>query len=270
MSQLIKSMTHMHYNVSKTRMLESAKGFWRVKTIHTLTNRLKQGYNVKDFIILKTIKKPPPKVPSFISFEHTSNRNFRNFENQKNNSSSNLREDNFFITANQKRLNKINLQKRKEELKVLYRKLFGQFKYEPLMYNNCQFFYLQKEQRLLPRKFKDVVKDCMAFQEYKSHIKYLQKHKIEYEKSENKNNANENKNLSFVAKEPINYLNIFEKDINEKKGYLLKHKIIKRKCFSSYDVREGKNKRDKILQSGIDDDIKKVTKMRIKSVYKSK
>ena len=130
MSQLIKSMTHMHYNVSKTRMLESAKGFWRVKTIHTLTNRLKQGYNVKDFIILKTIKKPPPKVPSFISFEHTSNRNFRNFENQKNNSSSNLRVDNFFITANQKRLNKINLQKRKEELKVLYRKLFGQFKYE--------------------------------------------------------------------------------------------------------------------------------------------
>ena len=174
MSQLIKSMTHMHYNVSKTRMLESAKGFWRVKTIHTLTNRLKQGYNTKDFIILKTIKKPPLKVPSFISFEHTSNRNFRNFENQKNNSSSNLRVDNFFITANQKRLNKINLQKRKEELKVLYRKLFGQFKYEPLMYNNCQFFYLQKEQRLLPRKFKDVVKDCMAFQEYKSHIKYLQ------------------------------------------------------------------------------------------------
>ncbi len=267
MSKSANDMTHINYNAVKDRMLETSKGFWKVKSIHTLTTRLQSRYNPRDFILLKTIKKPPPKLPSFISLEHEINRKNRQLENQKNFSAVNLNVGNFFITGNEKRINK---QKKKEEIKNIFDKLFGSFTYEPFLYNDCQFFYLQKEQRLLPRKFKDVVKDCMAFQEYKSHIKYLQNHKIEYEKSENKNNANENKNLSFVAKEPINYLNIFEKDINEKKGYLLKHKIIKRKCFSSYDVREGKNKRDKILQSGIDDDIKKVTKMRIKSVYKSK
>ena len=59
MSQLIKSMTYINYNVSKTRMLESAKGFWRVKTIHTLTNRLKQGYKSKDLIIQNVLSFMP-------------------------------------------------------------------------------------------------------------------------------------------------------------------------------------------------------------------
>ena len=270
MTDLVKSMTHINYKVSKNRMLESAKGFWKVKTIHTLTNRLKQGYNSKDFIILKTIKKPPPEIPSFISFEHKTKRNLRNIENQKNKSSKNLRAGSFFITGDERRMNRMKNQKKKEELKIIYRKLFGQFKYEPLLYSDCQFFYMQKEQRLLPRKFKDVIKDCMAFQEYKSHINYLQKNKIEYERNDNKSNINDNRNLSYMAKQPTNYLNIFEKDIKEKRGYLLKHKMIRRKCISSYDIREGKNKRDKILQSGLDDNLEKVSKMRIKSVYKSK
>ena len=273
MSNLINSMTHMNYEVSKSRMLESAKGYWKVKTIHKLTNRLNNRYNSKDFIILKTIKKPAPEAPSFISFEHKTNRNIRNLENQKNNSSANMRVGNFFITGETKRINNQKNKKKKEEIKIIFRKLYGQFKYEPFLYNDCQFFYLQKEQRFLPRKFKDVVKDCMAFQEYKNHIKFLQNNKNETsEKNKNSNNINDIKNLSFAAKEPINYLNIFEKDINDKNVYLLKHKIIKRKCFSSYDIREGKNKRDKLLQSGDDknDEIKKYPKIRIKSMYKRK
>jgi hypothetical protein len=252
-------------------MLESAKGFWKVKSIHKLTNRLNNRYNYKDYIILKTIKKPAPKVPSYISFEHKTNRNIRNLENQKNYSSADMRVGNFFITGSAKRINNQKNKKKNEEIKIIYRKLYGQFKYEPFLYNDCQFFYLQKEQRFLPRKFKDVVKDCMAFQEYKNHIKFLQQNKNENETNENNKNINDNKNLSFAAKEPVNYLNIFEKDINDKNVYLIKHKI-KRKCFSSYDIRERKNKRDKLLQSGDDviDEVKTFPKIRIKSMYKSK
>ena len=95
----------VNYKAVKDRMLESTKGFWKVQSIHRLTNRLKNRYNPRDFIILKTIKKPPQKLPSFISLEREISSKNRQLENQKNISCLNLRvNNNFFITADVRRL----------------------------------------------------------------------------------------------------------------------------------------------------------------------
>ena len=290
MSTSSNNMTHINYKATKDRMLESAKGFWKVKSVHKLTNRLKIRYNPKDFIILKTIKKPDPKLPSFISFEHKINRNITPMENHKNNSCLNLKVGNFFITGNNKLMNK---QKKKEEIKIIYNKLFGCFNYEPFLYNDCQFFYLQKEKRLLPRKFKDVIKDCLALREYKNHINNFEKGKDLNISTENdinnintninniKNNINThnnntNKNLSYAGKEPTNYLNIFERIYSNKEnnniGSVIRHKIIKRKCLSSHDIRSTKDRREIISRPSKEKnkEFKKFPTLHIKSVYKLK
>ena len=290
MSTSSNNMTHINYKATKDRMLESAKGFWKVKSVHKLTNRLKIRYNPKDFIILKTIKKPDPKLPSFISFEHKINRNITPMENHKNNSCLNLKVGNFFITGNNKLMNK---QKKKEEIKIIYNKLFGCFNYEPFLYNDCQFFYLQKEKRLLPRKFKDVIKDCLALREYKNHINNFEKGKDLNISTENdinnintninniKNNINThnnntNKNLSYAGKEPTNYLNIFERIYSNKEnnniGSVIRHKIIKRKCLSSHDIRSTKDRRGIISRPSKEKnkEFKKFPTLHIKSVYKLK
>ena len=290
MSTSSNNMTHINYKATKDRMLESAKGFWKVKSVHKLTNRLKIRYNPKDFIILKTIKKPDPKLPSFISFEHKINRNITPMENHKNNSCLNLKVGNFFITGNNKLMNK---QKKKEEIKIIYNKLFGCFNYEPFLYNDCQFFYLQKEKRLLPRKFKDVIKDCLALREYKNHINNFEKGKDLNISTENdinnintninniKNNINThnnntNKNLSYAGKEPTNFLNIFERIYSNKEnnniGSVIRHKIIKRKCLSSHDIRSTKDRRGIISRPSKEKnkEFKKFPTLHIKSVYKLK
>ena len=278
MSKSANNMTHINYKAVKDRMLETSKGFWKVKSIHKLTTRLQSRYNPKDFIILKTIKKPPPKLPSFISFEHEMQRKNRQIENQKNFSSVNLKVGNFFITGNEKRINK---QKKKEEIKKIFDKLFGSFTYEPFIYNDCQFFYLQKEPRLLPRKFNDVVKDCLAFKEYKNFLSNIKKTKDENITTENNNNLNGKKNWSYVGKEQ-KYLNIFENVMNNKKKNtktkrnknpsLIRHKIIKRKCFSSHNIKDDKKRRAILLKSdtGKNDLVKKFPTIRIKSVYEPK
>ena len=266
MSKSSNDMTHINYKALKDRMLETSKGFWKVKSIHKLTTRLQSRYNPRDFILLKTIKKPPPKLPSFISLEHEINKRNRQLENQKNFSSVNLKVGNFFITGNEKRIIK---KKKKEEIKNIFDKLFGNFTYEPFLYNDCQFFYMQKEPRLLPRKFNDVIKDCLAFKEYKNYINNIKRTKDENVTTENNNNFNGKKNLSYVGKEQ-NYLNIFN-NMN-KNASIIRHKIIKRKCFSSNQIRDGKNRRAILLKSdvGKNELVKKFPTLRIKSVYKSK
>ena len=124
----------VNYKAVKDRMLESTKGFWKVQSIHRLTNRLKNRYNPRDFIILKTIKKPPQKFPSFISLESEISSKNRQLENQKNISCLNLRvNNNFFITADVRRLEH---EKKKEQVKLIFDKLFGSFTYEPFLYND--------------------------------------------------------------------------------------------------------------------------------------
>ena len=281
MSKSSKNMTHINYKATKDRMLESAKGFWKVKSVHKLTNRLKIRYNPQDFIILKTIKKPDPKLPSFISFEHQINRDITPIENQKNNSYVNLNFRNFFITGNNKTINK---QKKKEKLKIIYNKLFGSFTYEPLLYNDCPFFYLQKEKRLLPRKFKDVIKDCLALKEYKNCINNYEKGQDNIITTDNNHNNNYNTNnnfktnkyLSYMEKESTNYLNIFERIYSNKDnnniGSVIRHKIIKRKCLSSHDIRSTKDRREIIskMEKDKNKEFKKFPSLRIKSIYKPK
>ena len=275
MSKSKNDMTHINYKSVKDRMYETNKGFWKVQSIHKLTTRLKTRYNPKDYIILKAIKKPEPNLPSFISLEHLVKNKERKMENYKNFSSVDLNVGNFFITGNERRIMK---EKKKEEIKNIFNKLFGSYTYEPFLYNECQFFYLQKEPRLLPRKFQDVIKDCLALKEYKDYINNLQKTKDENITTDN-NNLNGNKNLSYVGKEQENFLNIFEnlmkntKNFNKnKKQYLVRHKITKRKCFSSHDIRESKNRRAIILKSDIDKNtiIKKFPTIKIKNIYKPK
>ena len=77
MSKSANDMPHMNYKIVKDRMLESSKGFWKVKSIHTLISRLQTKYNPNDFLILNKIKRPDPKLPSFIRLEHGFNRKNR-------------------------------------------------------------------------------------------------------------------------------------------------------------------------------------------------
>ena len=271
MSNSANDMPHMNYKIVKDRMLESSKGFWKVKSIHTLISRLQTKYNPNDFLILNKIKRPDPKLPSFIRLEHGFNRKNRLIENQKNFSSSNLKVPNFFITSN---IKKDKIQKKKQEIKNIFDRLFRNYTYEPFLYNDCQFFYLQKEPRLLPRKFNDVIKDCLALKEYENYINSFKRKKDEIAITGETMNAH--KNLSYIGKQPYNDLNIINNTINprnrNKNDSLTKKRAIERKCFSSYNIGEGKKSRAIILRSENKNDnmIKRFHSFRIKSVYKSK
>ena len=203
-------MTHINYNKLKQRMCFTNKGFWKVQSIHKLTTRLQLKYNPKDYILLKIIKKPPPKIPPFISFEHfekLSNKK-NNLKKQKNRSCENFSPKNFFITNDIK--NSIKVEK-EEKSKIIFHKLYCNFLYEPFLYNELQFISLEKEKRLLPRKFNDVVKDCVAFREYKKYLNGLQKtKKIKEEKDiiNSYNNNNNYKNLNIYNNKNKNNNNI--------------------------------------------------------------
>jgi hypothetical protein len=169
------NMTHINYKNVKERMTETNKGFWKVQLIHKLTTKLSMRYNPKDFITLKTIKKPPQKLPSFISFEHSgSSKKIKKYV-QKNNSCPKLTEKDFFITVNKKKNENEKIEN--EKMKTLYNKIYGKFNYEPFLYNELQFLYLLKEKNLRPRKFKEVVKDSIALKEYINYVSNLQRMK---------------------------------------------------------------------------------------------
>ena len=273
MSKSGNKMTHINYKSVKDRMYETNKGFWKVQSIHKLTKRLESRYSPKDYIILKTIKKPDPKLPSFISLLHEKRNKKGKIENQKNFSSFDLNVKNFFITGNERRILK---EKNKAEIKNIFDRLFGGFTYEPFLYNDCQFFYLQKEQRLLPRKFKDVVKDSLAFREYKNYLNQLQKTKDENITTDKNIDVNLNKNLSYLGKES-SYKNLFEKLMTRNKiksknknPFLIRHKIVKRKCFSSHDIKDTKLRRAILLKSEVGNKtiVKKFPTINFNSIYK--
>ncbi len=197
-------MTHMNYKNVKERMSETSKGFWKVQSIHKLTAKLQLRYNPKDFIILKTIKRPPPKIPPFIFFEHEEKfpqKTHQKLENQKNISCGRFTMKNFFITGERNR----TIKEEEEKKNTLFNKIYGKFSYEPYLYNEFQFFCLKREKRLLPRRFKDVVKDCIAFREYKNYINNLRKTKDEKIMTSNdfkKNgiHTNDKKSMTVISK----------------------------------------------------------------------
>ena len=169
------NMTHINYKNVKDRMTETSKGFWKVQLIHKLTTKLSMRYNPKDFITLKTIKKPPQKLPSFISFKNNGNLKKIKKYFQKNNSCPKLTSKDFFITVNKKKNENEKIEN--EKMKTLYNKIYGKFNYEPFLYSELQFLYLLKEKNLRPRKFKEVVKDSIALKEYINYVSNLQRMK---------------------------------------------------------------------------------------------
>ena len=213
-------MTHTNYKNIRERMSETNKGFWKVQSIHKLTTRLKTRYNPKDFIILKTIKKPPPKIPPFIFFKHEEKKpqNRKKLENQKNNSCGTLTVQHFFITGNEKKNN--DIKEKNEKTKSLFNKVYGKFVYEPFLYNEFQFLYLQKEKRLLPRKFKDVLKDCIALREYKNYIDNLKKTKNENNMNQKEEiHTNNKESMTLICKKNLSDIglldNVLDNNINE-------------------------------------------------------
>ena len=240
-------MTHTNYKNIRERMSETNKGFWKVQSIHKLTTRLKTRYNPKDFIILKTIKKPPPKIPPFILFAHEENpKNPKKLKNQKNNSCGTLTVQRIFITGEEKK-NK-DIKEKNEKTKTLFHKVYGKFDYEPFLYNEFQFLYLQKEKRLLPRKFKDVLKDCIALREYKNYINNLKKTKNENNMIQNEEmHTNNKKSMTLICKKNLSdngiLDNTLEKIINEDSISINSNdKNLNKKVMKNIDINTISNK----------------------------
>lgn len=246
-------MTHINYKNLKERMSETNKGFWKVQSIHKLNTKLKMRYNPKDFIILKGIKKPSQKIPSFISFIHEEQplKKQKKLEKQKNHSCGQLTTNNIFITDNIKKAIK---KEKIEKIKNLFNTIYGKFIYEPYLYNELQFFSLQKEKRLLPRRFKDVVKDCIALREYRKYISSLQKMKDEKNMTENdvhNLHTNDKKSMTVIYKMNLNdeiMDNIFREYKNKdsilndsKSKYLKNNKNMMHKKGSLINIRRRVN-----------------------------
>lgn len=232
MSKSNNNMTHINYKNVKERISEISKGFWKVQLIHKLTTKLNTRYNPKDFITLKTIKKPPQKLPSFISFEHNGSSKKIIKHVQKNNSCPKLTSKDFFITVNKKKNDKEKIEN--DKIKILYNKIFGKFNYEPSLYNELQFLYLFKEKNLRPRKFKEVVKDSIELKDYIDYLSNLQRMKDENNMTDSLENKRTRtviykKNMSsgnniFINSNYDDFKNNF---INEKKYKNLKSSSMK-------------------------------------------
>ena len=241
------NITHINYKNVKERMTETNKGFWKVQLIHKLTTKLSMRYNPKDFITLKTIKKPPQKLPSFISFEHSgSSKKIKKYV-QKNNSCPKLTEKDFFITVNKKKNEKEKISN--EKLKTLYSKIYGKFNYEPFLYNELQFLYLLKEKNLRPRKFKEVVKDSIALKEYINYVSNLQRMKDANNMTDSfvNNGASTivyKNNLCSVNNKFINY-DDYKNDLSNfndnKIKYINENKYMNLKCSSMKNIRRSNN-----------------------------
>ena len=241
------NMTHINYKNVKERMTETNKGFWKVQLIHKLTTKLSMRYNPKDFITLKTIKKPPQKLPSFISFEHSgSSKKIKKYV-QKNNSCPKLTEKDFFITVNKKKNENEKIEN--EKMKTLYNKIYGKFNYEPFLYNKLQFLYLLKEKNLRPRKFKEVVKDSIALKEYINYVSNLQRMKDANNMTDSfvNNGASTivyKNNLCSVNNKFINY-DDYKNDLSNfndnKIKYINENKYMNLKCSSMKNIRRSNN-----------------------------
>jgi hypothetical protein len=238
------NMTHINYKNVKERMTETSKGFWKVQLIHKIKTKLSMRYNPKDFITLKTIKKPSQKLPSFISFEHSGNSKKIKKYVQKNNSCPKLKSKDFFITVNKQKNEKEKLEN--EKMKTIYSKIYGKFKYEPFLYNEIHFLFLLKEKNLRPRKFKEVVKDSINLKDYINYISNLQRMKDKNNMTDNcvnnrvrtiiyKKNLSSNNN-KFIRNNYDDYKNDLS-TFNDKSKYINENKYMNLKCSSMKNIR---------------------------------
>lgn len=167
-----------NYRILKERMMEKNKGFWKVQSIHKLQLKLSQKFNAKDFIMLKTIQNNSDTKHSFITY--SSDNKFPNLNKRRiiriKGKSNNKPDTNLFITnENKKNLEETKI-KYKERKKKLYSNLYKGFSYEPYLYNDVNFIYLKGQEGTIPRKFSEVLKDCLIMDKYNN---YLNKFNIE-------------------------------------------------------------------------------------------
>ena len=177
-------MHFRNYKFLKHRMLEKHKGFWKAQSVHKLELKLSKKFNTKDFLMLKTIQNSPKYIPTFISF--SKNKDKSELEKEK---LIKIRENlpqttkhKLFIT-NKKQKRSENL-KYKERKKHLYINLYKDFSYEPFLYNELQFIYLIGKDKTVPRKFNEVLKDCLIMDKYNNLLKNMKYNTLKTNDSE--------------------------------------------------------------------------------------
>ena len=218
-----------NYRILKEIMTEKNKGFWKVQSIHKLSTKLSHRFNAKDFILMKNIQRGNKFIPPFISFSNESKKiklmDKRSIKTQTNHGSN----INIFMTNENQ--NKINIKKiitQKENKKKLYLNLYKNFPYEPYIYNELYFIYLQGNNKIIPRKFNEVVKDCFMMDRYN---KYLKNKKNKMYKINNSTNINISNNY-IKSQNSFNEDDIRIKTISAE-GRLNKFKIKKKLNFNT-------------------------------------
>ena len=235
-------MPFTNYKILKERMAEINKGFWKVQSIHKLTTKLSNRFSTKDFIIMKTIQRPKQNIPPFISFSNESHKLTINNNKSMKLKTNNIMNKNIFITNKIKeKINETKLKSKKEIRKNLYLNLYKNFPYEPYLYNELQFIYLQGSNKLIPRKFNEVIKDCFIMDNYK---KLLNK-KYNLSRLNVNNNSKSLSKFTFPSIQSNNY-NIedkflksisFERSINKRK----KRNIYKKCKTENYELEFNNN-----------------------------
>ena len=161
-----KKHFYNNYRIFKDRILEKNKGFWRVQSIHKLEVKLSSRFNVKNFLMLKNIQSRSRFSPSFISFSNDnrySNLNKKRLIKLKD-KLSHKTENNIFITnENQKKEEDPQYKNKKRQI---YLSFYKNFSYEPFMYNELPFIYMRGKDKTVPRKFSEVLKDCLIMDKY--------------------------------------------------------------------------------------------------------
>lgn len=221
-------MTITNYKNLRERLVEINKGFWKVQSIHKLSTKLSRRFNTKDYIIMKTIQKTPKFVPPFISFSNESQK-FRISKSKSIKIKHNFNErKNFFLTnESQKKIDE-SMNAKKEIKKKLYLNLYQNFPYEPFLYNELQFIYLQGNNKLIPRKFNEVVKDCFLMDKYN---KFMNNKKFSFLKIKFNNSKNLSKNTFFSSKSN-NYYSEDKalKSLSIERSSNKSKRIMKKKC----------------------------------------
>ena len=256
-----------HYKCLKERMAELNKGFWKVQSIYKLSTKLSNKFNTKDFIIMKTIQRTPNYIPPFISFSNESKKNHLKINNSVKIKTNPKENNNLFLTLqNKKKRSEIRYKTKKENKKKLYLNLYKNFPYEPFLYNELQFIYLQGNNKLIPRKFNEVVKDCFLMDKYNKLLKNTKYNILDLKNNTNntskftlynnksKNNNNEDKDKDkYINEYDIKRINIERRIHNNKKQMNKKCKtengdlIVKKNGdINSIKNRNNKNKRSRM------------------------
>ena len=185
-------MPYTNYKLLKERMSKISKGFWKVQSIHKLATKLSNHFTTKDFILMKSLTKSPI-LPSFITLVNESKMRNENKVYLPKKTKSKLSREKIFLTG-ENDLKKRNFSNEPK----LYVNFYKNFPYEPFLYNDLQFFYLQGNSKYTPRKFNDVVRDCFIMNQYTQFIKDI-KQQRNLSNISNTNTSNTNSNANTIS-----------------------------------------------------------------------